>query len=150
MRTVIIGVGNPVLRDDSVGLRVARELRERVRGASVSVLELCGGGMRLMEAMAGFDVAIVIDAIESGGRPGTIHRLEPGSLPQTRSINSTHEGSLAAALELGRATGLRIPAEIRIWAVEAADTVTFSESLSPAVEKAVQPVVDDVLRSLRA
>jgi hydrogenase maturation protease len=147
--TVIIGVGNPVLTDDGVGLRIARELRQRLHGRDdVAVLERCAGGLRLMEAMTGYGRAIVIDAIESGAAAGSIHEFDAAALPVTRNLHSSHDGSLAAALEFGRAAGLGVPEEIRVWAVEAGDVETFGESLTAPVERAVSRVVDAVLRSL--
>ena len=102
--TVIIGLGNPVLADDSVGLRIAAELRHRLAGRSgVTTVELYWGGMWLMEAMAGHERAIVIDAIVSGGAAGTIYRLGLNDLPRTRTTDSTHDASLPVALELGYA-----------------------------------------------
>ena len=66
----------------------------------------------------------------------------------TRTADSTHDTSLRLALELGRAAGLDLPEDVRIWAVEAADVETFSERLTPAVERAVPLVVEQVLRDL--
>lgn len=147
MRTVIIGVGNPVRCDDGVGLHVARQLRARV-GESVDVVQLCAGGLRLVEAMVGYDRAVIIDAIASGGSAGTIYKLDPGGLRQTRNAASTHDGSLPEALELARAAGLDLPAEIRIWAVEADDLDTFSESLTPQVARAAVRVADRVWKEV--
>ncbi len=154
MATIIIGLGNPVLTDDSVGPKIAQELRQRLAGQSgVAVVELYTGGLRLVETMVGYDQAIVIDAMVSGEPAGTIHELDVADLPKTRSAHSSHDGSLSAAMELVRAVGLRLPGEIRIWAIEAADVATFSENLSPCVERAaaqVIQVIEEVLRSLQA
>jgi hydrogenase maturation protease len=151
MATIIIGVGNPVRTDDGVGLRVARELSQILAAdASVATAELHCGGMQLMEAMAGYDRAFVIDAMRGGGAPGTVRAFDPDELPNTRTTNSTHDGNLQAALEFGRAVGLRVPGWIRIWAVEAGDVETLSETLTPSVEHAVPGVVQEVLRELGA
>lgn len=150
MATIVIGIGNPVLTDDSVGLKIAAAVRERLQGETVAATaELHSGGIRLMETMAGYDRAIVVDAIVSGGRPGTIYAMDAADLPKTRNAHSTHDGSLAAALELGRMVGLELPREVRIWAVEAGDVESFGEALTPAVEQAVPRVVDEVMRHLR-
>jgi hydrogenase maturation protease len=148
--TIIIGVGNPVLTDDSVGLKIAGELRAQLTGQSlVRTAEVHSGGMKLMETMVGYDRAIVIDAIVSGRRPGTIFTLGAADLPKTRNAHSTHDASLPVALELGRLAGLHVPSEIRIWAVEADDVVTVSEGLTPAVKRAVPRVVKRVMKDLR-
>jgi len=151
MATIIIGIGNPVRSDDGVGLRVAGELRRLLpASAGIATAELHCGGMQLMEAMAGYDRAIVIDAMLDGGIPGTIRTFDPEELPNTRTTNSTHDGSLRAALEFGRAVGLRVPSSIRIWAVEAGDVETLGEALTPRVEQAIPGVVQGVLRELSA
>lgn len=150
MDTVIIGIGNPVLADDSVGLKIADCLGDRLRGRpGVAVTQLCCGGINLMEAMAGHDRAIVIDAITGGGgTPGTVYTFGLAGLLQTRNTCSSHDASLPVALELGAAVGLKLPADVRIWAVEADDVSTFSENLTTDVECAVPRVVEDVVRSL--
>ncbi len=151
MSTIVIGMGNAVRSDDGVGLRVAQELGCLVAGdPDVATAELHCGGMQLMEAMAGYDRAIVIDAMLDGAEPGTVRIFDPEELPNTRTTNSTHDGSLQMALEFGRAIGLHVPGRIRIWAVEAGDVDTLCETLTPPVERAVPLVVRDVLRELRA
>jgi len=150
--TIIIGIGNPVLTDDSVGLKIAECLRDRLRGRpGVVVTQLCCGGINLMEAMAGHGRAIVIDAMTGGGgKPGTLYALGPAGLFESRNTWSSHDATLAVAMELGQAVGLRLPADIRIWAVEAHDVSTFSEDLTPEVLRAVPLVVEDVVRELEA
>jgi hydrogenase maturation protease len=148
--TIIIGIGNPVLTDDSVGLKIADGLRDRLRGRpGIVVTQLCCGGINLMETMAGHDRAIIIDAITGGGgNPGTVYAFGPDELSQTRNTWSSHDASLSVAMELGGAVGLPLPADVRIWAVEADDVWTFSEDLTPDVQRAVPRVVEDVIRDL--
>jgi len=150
METVIIGIGNAVLTDDSVGLNIAGRLERRLRGRSgVAVARLCCGGIRLMEAMVGYERAIMIDAVSGGGgAPGTVYRLGPESLAQTRNTCSTHDGALSVALELGKALGLRLPSTVRIWGVEAENLSDYSETLSADVERAAAAVVKSVMREL--
>ena len=70
MRILIIGLGNPIVSDDSVGLRVVEELKPLLaHRTDVEVAEDYWGGLRLMERMIGFDRAIVVDAIHSGAPP---------------------------------------------------------------------------------
>jgi len=150
MTTIVIGIGNPVLADDSVGIKVVRSLGRKLRlEKDVVTRELCAGGMRLMEALQGYKRAIIIDAIVTvGGAPGAVYCLEPSDLMKTRNTCSSHDASLVEALELGRSVGLTLPEEIRIWAIEAGDVATFSEALTAPVEAAVPRVVEAVARQL--
>ena len=151
MKTLVIGLGNPLLRDDSVGLRVAQQLRPLLAGYSdIEIVEDYRGGLRLMERMVGFDRAIIIDAICTGAEPGTIHLLSPGDIPTQRSA-SAHDVNLPTALQLGRNSGAHLPINeaILLVGVEAADINTFDdERLTPEVEAAIPLAVEAVLSAL--
>jgi hydrogenase maturation protease len=150
MRTLILGLGNPILKDDSIGLRVAQELRAKINDApEVEIGEDYWGGLRLMERMIGFDRAIIIDAICTGADPGTIHLLSPDDIPTQRSA-SAHDVNLPTALEFGRQAGAKLPTseDIILIGVEAADVQTFDETLSPEVENAFPIVLEVVLSEL--
>jgi hydrogenase maturation protease len=152
LKTLVLGLGNPLVRDDSVGLRVAAELRTQLAGrGNVEVDEDYWGGLRLMERMVGYQRVIVIDAIVSGAAAGTIHRLGPGDLPTQRSASS-HDMNLPTALALGRQAGLDLPEDqnILLVGVEAEDILTFGETCTPAVAAAVAHAARDVLEILNS
>ena len=148
-RTIVIGVGNPILSDDGVGWRVARELRSRLadRG-NVDVIELCAGGIAIMEALVGYDRAVVVDSMEGGGKPGTVYRVSPDGLEGTRNSACAHDTTFRAALETGGLLGLALPGRIDIWGIEPGDVDTFGDELSDAVACVVPRVVDGVMRTL--
>lgn len=150
MRAIVIGVGNPLLGDDGVGIRVARELSGKLANhATVTVTELYTGGLRLMEAMVGFDRALVVDAMVTGAcPPGTIRSFAPEELGATRNLRCAHDTSLPAALAMGRMLGLSLPEEIRVWGVEATCCEEFGEELTPPVEQAVPVLVRELVRDL--
>ena len=150
MKTLVLGLGNPLVTDDSVGLRVAAALKPLVADRpGVEVDEDYWGGLRLMERMAGYDRAIVIDAISTGAPPGTIHDLSPGSIPTQRSA-SAHDVNLPTALELGRQAGIPLPGDenILLVGIEAEDILTFGEECTPAVQAAIPRAVQHVLQAL--
>lgn len=150
MRTLIIGLGSPLLTDDSVGLKVAQALRCRLANdESVTVEEDVRGGLQLMERLTGYDRAIVIDAIVTGAAPGTIHQLTPDDIPTQKSA-SQHDVNLPTALELGRQLGVHLPAsrDIVLVGIEADDILTFSEECTPPVAEAIPRAVDAVLKVL--
>lgn len=153
MKTLVLGLGNPVLTDDGVGWHVVGELRRRGRlHPEVELEECCRGGLSLMERMVGYDVVVVVDAAASGGRvpPGTVRRLAVGDAP-TRHSASAHDASLATALAVGRAAGAHLPSDLDVYlvGVEAAECAVFSEVLTPAVAAAV-PYAAAVVEGLLA
>ena len=88
--TLIVGLGNPLVTDDSVGLRVIERLKPLLADRTdVEVSEDYWGGLRLMERMIGFDRAIVVDAIQTGTLPGTVQLLTPDGIPTQRSPRPT-------------------------------------------------------------
>jgi len=150
-RTVIVGLGNPLLSDDGVGVFAARLLAERLAGAPVTVSESSWGGMRFLDLLAGYEKAIIIDAIQwRHGPPGTVYRLPPDeAVPTVRAV-SFHDISLGTALALGRKLGIPLPTELVFLAVEAGDVHTVSEGCSPEVASALPEVARLVLDQLAA
>ncbi len=75
MKTLVVGLGNPILTDDGVGVKVAYEVEKVVSATSredIDVIEASAGGLRLMELMIGYDRLILIDAFyaDNGNQPG--------------------------------------------------------------------------------
>ena len=152
MKVLVIGLGSPVLTDDSGGLKVAQEVRRQLKpGSQVTVDEDVRGGLQLMERLTGYDRAIIVDAILTGAAPGTIHQLRVDDIPTQRSA-SQHDVNLPTALELGRQLGVHLPAsaDILLVGIEADDILTFSEECTPPVAAAVPRAVDVVLAALAA
>jgi hydrogenase maturation protease len=103
-----------------------------------------------MEAMSGYDRAILIDAVEMGGCPaGTIHNFSREDLRALRNISGIHDTNLAMALQIGDRLELDLPKDIRIWGVEIEDGINFGEELTPGVAAAVPVVVKEVLGALQ-
>jgi hydrogenase maturation protease len=148
----VIGLGNPLVSDDSVGLRVAERLKVLLADRpQVDVSEDYWGGLRLMERMIGYDRAIVIDAIATGAPPGTIHHLATGSIATQKSA-SAHDVNLPTALAFGRRAGAHLPADedIRLIGIEAEDLVNFSDECTPAVAAAIPRAVREVVQILHS
>jgi len=154
MKTLIIGLGNPILGDDGVGWKVAAEVEKKVQNHPSFELEfdyLSVGGLTLMERMIGYPRVLIIDAFESKHHPsGTVQLLTLDQLPQSSlgHINSSHDTSLQIALSVGRRLGADLPEKIYILGVEARITYDFSEELTPEVEAAIPTAVDVILEFL--
>jgi hydrogenase maturation protease len=144
----LIGIGNRTRGDDGVGLEVARRLRDRV-GPDVQVMESSGDPAALLAAWQGAETAIVVDAVVSGARPGTLIRCEVGMdpVPGVFSRRSTHELGLAAAIELARELDA-LPQALILYGIEGA-RFELGDGLSPAVEGEMDRILQDVLEPLR-
>jgi hydrogenase maturation protease len=151
MKTIVIGIGNPVRTDDAVGLVVARVLRKRLADeAAIDVTELWAGGLRVVEAMVGYDRAVVIDAMATGKQPaGTVRRLSMADLGGAKNLTCVHDTSLSTALELWRRSELPLPGDISIWGIEGKDLQTLGEELTEPVHSAVAVAAEAILDELR-
>ena len=99
--------------------------------------------------LAGYDKAIIVDAIRTvGGKVGQVYKLEPHMLDATRHAGSPHDVDFATALELGSRLGLGLPRQIVIFAIEVADTATFSEDCTPKVRQAIPKAVEMIVEEL--
>lgn len=158
MRTCVrvLGIGNDFRGDDAAGLLCIRRLRETLGDKHLAALEARGirieesGGeaAALMEAWQGADLVILVDAVQSGSPPGTIHELDAGDSPLLHGVfrASTHAFGLAEAVEMARVLG-RLPHRLHLCGVEIGSLAPGSEPCG-AVRKAVETVVHRILTLL--
>lgn len=150
MKTLLIGLGNPILTDDGVGIRVVQAVQAALP-ADVDVVELSVGGLALMEAMVGYERVILVDAYWTpDGQPGQILDFDVSNLHATLNTSSAHDVNLATALRLGREMGAVLPADehIHIIGIQAHEVLTFGETLTPAVAAAIPKVAKQILQLL--
>lgn len=148
-KTLILGLGNPILTDDGVGTRVARELEGRL-DQEVTVMETSLAGLNMLDLLAGYDRAIIIDAIQTvGGKAGQIYQLDLEAFDTTRHAASAHDVNFATALELGNRLGLALPSQIDIFAIEVADASHFGEECTPRVQEAIPLCVEMIVHELK-
>lgn len=152
MKTLILGLGNPILSDDGVGWEVAQGVYARAAAkvaGSADQVELVQGavaGLTLVSLLSGYDRAIIIDAIcTRSHEPGTCLCLGLDDLESTPRLSSPHDVHLWQAIEVGKSLGHPVPREVRVYAIEVQDPYTFGENLTPAVAQAVPGIVDRVV-----
>ncbi len=148
-RTLVLGMGNPVLGDDAIGIVVAGSLKATLEGLpGVDVLEeCCVGGLNLLEVLEGYDRLVACDSIKTtGGIPGTWYAFEATALRETMHLRNVHDANFATSLALGRALGMHLPddCDCHIVAVEVDNTTTFSEDLTPALQAALPNILRDI------
>lgn len=146
-RPRVLGVGNRLRRDDGVGPWVAGELARRM-GNNIDVRQLAGDGFSLLDAFAGAHEVLLVDAVQSGAPPGTVHRLDAaaGPLPQDALRCSTHALGVVEAVELARALG-DLPARLQVYGIEGEDFGP-GEGLSAAVAAAAGALVEELVNTL--
>lgn len=152
MKTLVIGLGNPILGDDGVGWKVAEEVKKQLPAdAPVAVECLSLGGISLMEHLIGYPNAILIDAFALEEPVGSVLVLKLSDLPSYSAFHttSTHDTSLQNAIELGKSLGAPLPDNVIVVGIATKHVFDFSEELSPPVAEAVPQAAHIVLDLLK-
>lgn len=149
MRRLVVGVGNPILSDDGIGIHVARALKLR-NLPGVEIEELPASGLELLDMVLDFEKVVIVDAIQTrGGIPGQIHTLEESDFERAVHGSSPHGINIATALAMGRkVVPERMPNEVVYVAVEVEDLVNVSERLTPRVEAALPEIIRRIEKEL--
>jgi hydrogenase maturation protease len=153
-RTLILGLGNPILGDDGVGIAIAQAIKERwlcdQAYPGLQVVEASLAAAFLLDFITGYRTVIVADAIitDENVPAGWVHVLSVDDLGRVVNPYASHALDLRTTLELGKTLGYEIPETIRIYAVEIKEHTVFREGLSPEVEAAVLPVARRIMKDL--
>ncbi len=136
MRTVVVGVGNPILGDDGVGIHVARDLKGKLE---VDIREAYTGGLNLLDLIIGYDRAILVDAVYMEDMAiGEVRVMGLDELGTAHSSNP-HDATLMEALEMSKRMGEeRIPEEIVLVGIKIERVDEFSDELSPKVSSSIE------------
>jgi len=147
---LVVGLGNPIMGDDSVGIHVVRVLKDRFQHRTdLEFKELSVGGLRLVEELLGYEKAFIVDSASCRGTVGRIREFLPEQLKDTLYASSPHVTNFATALELYTRLGKdAIPPTIRVFTIDIESEFTFSENMSPAVQTAASQLVELVASQL--
>jgi hydrogenase maturation protease len=149
MTTLVLGIGNLLMTDDSVGVRLVQQLAADYRfPAGVTVLDGGTLGLDLLPHLEGVERLLVIDAVETGGAPGTLVRLSGEEIPLALATKvSPHQMGLKDLLTVADLQG-HVPAEMVLWGVQPA-SIEMEMTLSPPVAAALAELQAQVLEELR-
>lgn len=140
---LVVGVGNILMKDEGVGVRVIEELMKRDIPDWVELLDGGTAGFDLLPYMLGRKKIIIVDVIKTDDAPGSIYRCAPDDLCEKSRGFSLHDVGI---LEVIRA--LRMRGEnpgIEIVGIVPEDIESLEMSLSDAVFRAVPKAASVVL-----
>ena len=149
-KVLVLGLGNDILTDDAVGLRIVEVVRERLAGEpDIEVRATTEMGLALLDEIADRESVVLVDSVQTGeAPPGTVHEIDSFELSRVLTT-APHFLGIGETLALGRLLGLAMPREVRIIAVEVADPHRLGTKLTPAVEQAVAPAAERVTEQAR-
>jgi len=146
---LIICLGNPLMRDEGIGIRLASELLVHLAdNPDVEVLDLGTGGLSVIHAIVGREKIVFVDCAIMGQIPGLIHRFTPEQVrsKKVRMRYSLHEGDLLNTLELSRRLR-ECPDDIVIFGIEPKE-IAPGEGLTSELENNIHQYVQAILKEL--
>lgn len=152
MTTRILCVGNELVRDDGVGIRIGRILAALPLPADVTVELAPHLGFDLLDIVASADRIVLVDAMATGRPPGTCVTLDGQAIERYSGGSSiSHAIGIAELMQLARTLAPeRAPATLHFVGVEGVAFSDYGSELSPEVAAAVPEAVDAVLRLVDA
>lgn len=143
-RVLVMGIGNILLSDEGVGVRVIEAMRNIGLPDDVELVDAGTAGADLVDIVADRAKLIVVDAIQSELSPGTVLRMtEKDILPTESSAVSLHELGLPDALEMTRRLGCS-PREVVVFGI-VPQSIQCGLELTECIAAVVPRVIELVL-----
>jgi len=150
MKSLVLGIGNPILGDDGVGFHVVEALQSDPPPGDITFECVDASGFALLDYVVNYDRVIIVDAImTAGGKTGSVYRLGLDNFRPSKHTISPHDTDLPTALQIGATMKLNVPGRIDIVAVEIPPVYEFSQELSDKVSKAVPKAAGMVRQILK-
>jgi len=143
MKTLILGMGSPILSDDGVGLSIAERLRDSIRGADVAFSSMIG--LDLFDLILGYDTIFIIDAMTTkGGEVGELKKIYEHDRCGTLHLFSSHGMNIFELMELGSRCGFEMPHLKVVYGIEIGSEIAFGRSLSAALNEKLPAIVEEI------
>ncbi len=148
-RRVALFLGNPIMGDDAIALRVYEKVRWAQGRLDMDMKTFEGAGFDLVEEVRGYEGAVFVDAMSTGEYPpGEVVVLDMDSIKEAKHYSSIHTLNLPAVLEMARRCGYDVPGDITLVGIEVRTAHEFSERLSPELEAKLPDIADRILAIL--
>jgi hydrogenase maturation protease len=146
---ILVGLGNPIMADDNIGLVVCRRVHGVLPGYDMDLA--CGAGLHVMDAILGYRRAVIIDSMVTGDFPaGTVVEVDGRSGFETRRAGHSHGLGFFEAIEVARACNALLPEEIIVYGIEVKDPFSIGETMSEDVLAKVDEIVEFIVDDLKA
>ena len=147
---LVLGIGNILLRDEGVGVRVIEAMQGMTLPENVELADGGTSGAGLIDAIADRPRLIVVDAIQAEAEPGTVFRLSGEDLvPQDGAAISLHQLGLVDTLMMAKVLDC-YPREVVVFGVQPGDVcpgLDLSAEVARAVPKVIEAIVSELRRS---
>lgn len=143
-RITILGLGNLLLGDDGIGIRVIQELQKKVLPPGIEVMEGAGSFIHYWDVFARSTHIIAVDAMDGGGKSGTVYLLEADQVEQSKSkVVFNHEDDIFTVRDIMKTFGFN--PKVWVIGIQPKD-ISLSLELSKGILQRMPRIVDLVLR----
>ena len=147
-KTLVCGIGNPMLKDDRAGIEVAERIAVLLPEIATEVIY--GVGFEVNDKIMGYENVVIVDAAKMGHPAGTILEVTVDDIFADHQLASSHAVTLGSTLKIGyELFAEEMPENLRIFLIEAEDYFEFTRECSPAVTMAVETLVRRLKDELR-
>lgn len=142
-KTLVCGIGNPMLKDDRAGIEVAERIERSSFTGDVEIIY--GVGFEVNDKVMGYDDVVIIDAAKMGFEPGTILEVSVDDIFSDHQLASSHAITLGSTLKVGYDLFTEdMPKNLKIYLIEAEDYFEFTKECTPKVNIAIAEVVERI------
>ena len=149
-RIIVLGIGNPYLKDDRIGPKVVEDLEKFFEDQTNIIFEVYySSGIELLDSILDYDCAVFIDSIisEDIGKITYLTLEDILSIPETSSPHSTNFSTM---VKLGmKISPDRMPSKILFCAIGIKDPFTFSDEFTSDLEESYLTIVEEIKNKLK-
>ncbi len=149
-KTIVLGIGNPYLKDDRIGPKVVEDLEKYFSENENVVFEVFySSGIELLDSILDYNCAIFVDSIISDnvGKITYINLEDILSIPETSSPHSTNFSTM---VKLGmKISPDRMPTKILFCAIGIKDPFTFSDEFTTDLEESYVTILGEIKSKLK-
>ncbi|HUH64903.1 MAG TPA: hydrogenase maturation protease [Syntrophales bacterium] len=148
MKTLVLGMGNPILSDDAVGLALVEILKKRINRVDFAAGAMIG--LSLFDLIVGYDTVFIIDAMTTReGKIGGWKKVCTDDKCGTLHLFSSHGLNIFELMELGVRCGLPMPRLAAVYGIEIGNDVAFAESISPELSEILPAIAHEIIGDMR-
>jgi len=149
-QTLILGLGNEVLGDEALGLKIVDDLKHSYTSPGLEYAKAANGGIEILDFINDYRELVIIDTISTNsGRPGDIYYFTPDDYRETLHLSSEHDINFLTAIKTGETLGFKIPRNIDILAVEITHNMQLGETFSHIIYNRYDEILDEILNFIR-
>lgn len=146
-KILILGLGNILLGDEGVGVRIAEHLASQSLPDEVEVIDGGTAGYELLSFLEGREKVIIVDAVKTEDKPGSVYKVGLSILEEDATIHlSLHQIGLKNIFKM--ASLMEINPEVTLVGVVPKDYQKYKIGLSKEVEKAIPRAIETIFQEI--